>query len=161
MNDHPFDEYFKYYIGKVKHQTLSTAFQQSYDEMNHLLKLVEEQEKWGHSYAEGKWTVGQLLLHIMDTDRIMGYRALSFSRGESLELPGYDHETYAEKSNFMDYDVHRFKEEYLVNRRSLELMFANFSKEMMSNSGSMNGRVLHVEGVGYLICGHQQHHVEV
>ncbi|NQX92027.1 MAG: DinB family protein [Flavobacteriales bacterium] len=161
MSEHPFDEYFKYYISKVEHLSLAEAFEQSIEEMTSILHKVESQDKWNYSYAEGKWTVGQLLMHIMDTDRIMGYRALSISRGESLNLPGYDHESYAVHANHMEYSTSKFRPEYLANRESLRIMFSHFSNELLNRSGTFGGRTLNVEGLGYLLSGHQKHHVEV
>jgi len=117
--------------------------------------------KLGFAYADGKWTVAEVLLHIIDCERIFAYRALRMARNDSTPLPGFDENEYAPNSGASLRTVGSIMEEYLAVRRSTLALFQNLSPEMLSRTGTANGHLFSVEMIGVVTAGHELHHVNV
>lgn len=123
------------------------------------MKLSEEQSNF--AYAEGKWTLKELLQHLIDAERIFIYRALRFSRNDQTELAGWDEELYA-KEYFLDQiSLKNLLEEFDFLRRSNILFFGNLNQEILSRKGVANGNEISVETIGKLIVGHNIHHINI
>ena len=90
--------YYETYISLVKEPDLSDAFANQQEIVNYFFDAIDE-EKAGYTYAPGKWTLKELLQHIIDAERIFSYRALAFARKETISLPGFDENEYAANSN--------------------------------------------------------------
>ncbi|MFC6269004.1 DinB family protein [Frigoriflavimonas asaccharolytica] len=112
-------------------------------------------------YAEGKWSLKEILQHLIDCERIFQFRALSFSRGESHNLPGFDEEIYANNANADSRKLQDLIDEFTVVRQSSLLLFKSFSKEMLANNGFANDNEISVETIGKLVVGHNLHHLNV
>lgn len=121
--------------------------------------LTEEQSLF--AYAEGKWTLKELLLHLSDTERIFQYRILAFARGDQNELPGFDEETYAQISFANERSLGSLIEEYQLIRKSSQILLETLHPSVVSNTGTANGNRLSVEIIGKLIVGHNEHHLNI
>lgn len=121
--------------------------------------LTEEQSLF--AYAEGKWTLKELLLHLSDTERIFQYRILAFARGDRNELPGFDEETYAQNSFANERSLGSLIEEYQLVRKSSQILLETLHPSVVSNTGTANGNRLSVEIIGKLIVGHNEHHLNI
>ncbi|MGR6086670.1 MAG: DinB family protein [Arcticibacter sp.] len=117
--------------------------------------------KLGFAYADGKWTVAEVLLHIIDCERIFSYRALRIARNDSTPLPGFDENEYTPNSGAALRTVGSLMEEYLAVRRSTLALFQNLSPEMLSRTGTANGHLFSVEMIAVVIAGHELHHLNV
>lgn len=128
-----------------------------------LLKTVKDlsEEKMLFRYGEGKWTIKELLQHLIDTERIMSCRALRFSRNDATELPGFDENWYVENSNGNDRNSNDLVEEFICTRRASISLFKSFSDEMLLLSGTANGSDMTVRALGFIIAGHQMHHLKI
>ncbi|MBW8523264.1 DinB family protein [Chryseobacterium chendengshani] len=121
--------------------------------------LTEEQSKF--AYAEGKWTLKEVLLHLSDTERVFQYRILAFARGEKSELPGFDEENYAANSFANVRSLQSLLDEYQLVRNSSLILLETLSLSVLSNIGTANGNQISVETICKLIVGHNIHHLNV
>ncbi|WP_027379729.1 DinB family protein [Chryseobacterium daeguense] len=121
--------------------------------------LTEEQSMF--AYAEGKWTLKELLLHLSDTERVFQYRILAFSRGDQNELPGFDEELYAANSFANERSLSSLLEEYKWVRKSSQILLQTMHPSALKNIGTANGNKIAVETIGKLIVGHNIHHLNV
>lgn len=155
-----FSAYFNSYISRVEDQALVELLQSQSEQWVEILNSISEEASL-YRYSPEKWSVREMVLHITDTERIMAYRALAFSRGEKLELPPFDENHYVVHS---EADLRLLKdltEEWLSVRRSTLSLFRSFSPTQLQREGRFSGASLNVEGIGYLIGGHIRHHHEV
>ncbi len=121
--------------------------------------LTEEQSDF--SYAEGKWTLKEVLLHLSDTERVFQYRILAFARGEKCELPGFDEESYAANSHANERSLKSLIKEYQFVRKSSEILLETLDPSVLNSIGTANGNQLSVETICRLIVGHNLHHLNV
>lgn len=124
------------------------------------LVMISE-DKGSYRYAEGKWSIKDILQHLIDTERIFCFRALSFARGEQKEIFGYDHDAYVENAKADLRTVKSLLEELRRVRQSTIDLFQSFSDEMMFKKGKANGVELSVAQILYIILGHEIHHIGV
>jgi hypothetical protein len=128
-----------------------------------LIALMESipLSKHDYAYAPGKWTLKEVLQHIIDTERVFCYRALCIARKEAQSLPGFDENSYAANSKASNRDWNDLIEEFKVVRAGSKFLFDSFDSEQMENSGVANKNPLYVSGIGYIIAGHAQHHLHI
>ncbi|WP_228458428.1 DinB family protein [Chryseobacterium hagamense] len=122
-------------------------------------KLSEEQSHF--AYAEGKWTLKELLLHLSDTERVFQYRILAIARGDKNELPGFDEENYARNSYANKRSLSSLLEEYRLVRKSSQILLATLNPSVLNNIGTANGNQIVAETIGKLIVGHNLHHLNI
>ena len=125
-----------------------------------LMQSIPE-EKQLYQYAEGKWTVKEVLVHIIDDERIYAYRALRFARNDKTELPGFDQDPYAHHSNANTRNIESIVEEYEAVRLSTIALFNGFSDDVMVRHGIANNNEATVRALGYHIAGHEVHHINI
>ncbi len=152
--------YFKQYIDQVIESDLSTAFSNQLPIIKDLLINITA-KKSEQAYASAKWTLKELLQHIIDTERIFSYRALCFSRKEIVSLPGFDENIYAANSNANAREWLYLVEEFIAVRLSTECLFNSFSAEVMTFSGISNNNKITVNSIGFIILGHFNHHKKI
>ncbi len=140
----------------------------SYKELldHHLISLPAIISKLNPSvlcfaYAEGKWTVAEVLLHLIDCERIFTYRALRIARGDKTPLPGFDENMYVPKSGASSRSAESLVEEYRAVRQSTLTFFQNLDAAALQRCGTANGLDFSVEMIGTIIAGHEVHHIEV
>lgn len=111
-----------------------------------------------HAYAPGKWTVKQVLGHMIDTERIFAYRALVFSR-EATELPGFDQDVYVNNTDFNSRSIQDLAAEFKAVRQSNLYMIKAFTDEQQLRTGVASGFVFSVRAFVYMIAGHEMYHL--
>lgn len=112
-------------------------------------------------YEPGKWTMKDILAHIIDDERVFCYRALRFARNDKTELPGVDQDIDAEFACANDRDISELLDEYNKVRDSSIALFKSFSEEMIERTGKASGFNVSVSALGYLIAGHELHHLKI
>ncbi|WP_294304642.1 DinB family protein [uncultured Chryseobacterium sp.] len=122
-------------------------------------KLSEEQSHF--AYAEGKWTLKELLLHLSDTERIFQYRILAIARGDKNELPGFNEELYASQSFANERHLDSLLEEYQLIRKSSQILLETMHPSALATIGTANGNRISAETIAKLIVGHNLHHLNV
>ncbi|HLZ87699.1 MAG TPA: DinB family protein [Puia sp.] len=140
--------------------------------LQHLKDNFEENKKFIYSlpesllhyrYEEGKWSIKEILVHIVDDERIYAYRALCFARGEKEGLPGFDQDAYAAYSGANERSPDSIFEEYEAVRNSTITLFKHLPEEAFDRMGHGTGTFAGatVRALGYHIAGHEQHHMNV
>lgn len=152
--------YFKKYVDLVPDEDLLTGFQNQAAVIKELLDSITE-EKSMYAYDTGKWTLKELLQHMIDTERIFNYRALAIARKETASLPGFDENTYAANSNANERTWQNLVDEFLVVRSSTEMLYKSFTDEALAASGLSNNNQVSVISLGFITLGHFYHHKNV
>lgn len=119
------------------------------------------QSKGNYRYAEGKWTIKEVVGHILDTERIFCYRALAIARGEKKPLPGFDQDQYVINGKFNDRPLHDLTYEYRLVRESTILLFRSFDQSVLQNRGVASGNEVTVLALMFMTAGHERHHLNI
>ena len=160
VNENEYAPFYKNYIKSLGTVDLFEILNNSLEDLLLTIKHLPE-EKLHFSYQEGKWTIKELVQHIIDAERVLSYRALRFSRNDSTDLQGFNEDWYVENSNGNDRNIEDLLNEFSFVRNSTISLFKSFSDEMFTLSGSINGGDMSVRALGFIIAGHQIHHLKV
>lgn len=152
--------YFEHYINLVPESDILSALKNNHQSILAFIKSIPN-EKLEFRYAENKWTIKQVLNHIIDTERIFSYRALRFSRGDHQLLPGFNENLFAANANLTNTDLNLLLEEFDAVRKSTILQFSQLSDKELLLKGNTSSGENNVLSIGYVIVGHAQHHVNV
>jgi len=155
-----YNPYFDNYISLVKGENILDALESNFKSTRDFLKSIPE-EKGDYAYAEGKWSVKQVIIHITDTERVFAYRALTIARGDNTPLPGYDENVWADNCAAEKRTLADVVEEYLSVRQSTIHLVKSFDEEMFSRKGIANNNPASVVALLYVIAGHEIHHLNV
>ncbi|MGZ5287135.1 MAG: DinB family protein, partial [Flavisolibacter sp.] len=139
--------FYHKYIAKVTANEMDEAFQIHQKELVTTLNSLPE-DKWDFRYAEGKWSIREMVQHMIDTERIFCYRALCFARRDPNPLPGFDENQYVESSKGDQRSTRELIEEMQVVQKASALLFASFTPEMLEQSGVANGNSIYVKAIG-------------
>ena len=118
-------------------------------------------EKRDYRYAEGKWTIKEVLLHILDAERIFAYRALCIARKDKTSFPSFDENLYADNSKAGQRKWEELVEEFKLVRQSNEIMFGSFDNEQLETSGTASNKSTYVLAIGFILVGHVTHHIRI
>jgi uncharacterized damage-inducible protein DinB len=124
-----------------------------------ILSLPEE--KLTSRYAEGKWTIKEILLHIIDDERIYAYRALRFARNDKTELPGFEQDDYAAHSGANGRHIKDILKEFATVRQATISLFEGLDREALVRVGVADGKVMSVRAAAYHIAGHELCHINI
>jgi uncharacterized damage-inducible protein DinB len=154
--------YFERYIqlSVLKGKTIIENLENAQDEFERVLRHLPD-EKHSYSYAAGKWTLKELIQHIIDTERVFCYRALSFARNDQTPLPGFDQDVFIDNDTANERDYYDLLDEMKVLRESSIQLFKSFSKEALLRIGVASDNKMSVRALGYLFSGHQIHHINI
>ncbi|WP_420575572.1 DinB family protein [Ekhidna sp.] len=114
-----------------------------------------------YRYAEDKWSIKEVIQHVIDSERIFAYRALRFARNDKTEIPGFEQNDYVPESNADNRPIHGLMTEFTNVRASTVDLFTSFTNEMKQQTGVSNKVEMSVEALGYIISGHQNHHLTI
>jgi hypothetical protein len=124
-----------------------------------LSDLPKEKELF--AYQENKWTIKELVSHIIDTERIMAYRALRISRNDKVDLLSFNENDFVLNSNANEIPFKELLNEFSLVRASTIAMYKNFNEELLSRVGKASGANLSVNALGYILSGHVLHHLMI
>jgi uncharacterized damage-inducible protein DinB len=156
-----FPPYASMYIDLVPDDgRLLTHLWDNLQSTKHLIQLLPP-DKHLYRYADDKWTIKEILVHIVDDERIYGYRALRFARNDKTQLPGFDQDPFAFHSKANERTIESIVEEYEAVRMSTITLFDGFSDDVMLRRGIANNNEATVRALGYHIAGHELHHVNI
>lgn len=150
--------YYQTYIDKLPNEDLISILKDQKNEFILFLKSLKE-EDLKHSYAEGKWTVAQSLQHIIDTERIFQYRALTIAREDLTPLPGFDQDAYVPVSKAERRNLNSFISEFESVRDAGISLFESFEDGMYCKIGEASKSQLSPRAAGFISAGHQKHHL--
>lgn len=156
----PMPEYFDRYINLCDDVSLKDALQTSINEVNAF--PLKEWEKIGNKvYTPGKWTIKDILQHLIDTERIFAYRALAFSRGETALLPSFDEDRYAAAACATERNLEEIIVELKTLHESTKMLFNSFNSQMLLKTGMGFKGEYSVLSIGFCMLGHQRWHMKV
>ena len=155
-----FQPYYQRYIDKAKGENVSEVIKNHSEEIIHFLSSVPA-AKADHAYAEGKWTLKQLLQHLIDAERVFVYRAMRFARKDSLPLQGFDEDAYAVNAFAEQRKWNELLNELKALRTSTDIFVRSLNMEQLSASGTANNTAMSVNALAFVIYGHLLHHIEV
>ncbi|HTD41630.1 MAG TPA: DinB family protein [Mucilaginibacter sp.] len=147
------------YVASVPGTDVLELLEESKDATYNLFSNMSE-EKAMYAYAENKWTLKQVLGHMIDTERIFAYRALCFSRN-NIELPGFDQDVYVNNTDFNSRTIQSLANEFKVTRESNLYLYRSFSEEQLLRGGKASGHPVTVRGLVYMTAGHEQYHLKL
>ena len=152
--------YYKPYIEALGEVELMNELEHSFTPFIDFLKTIPT-EKQEYRYAEGKWTIKDIIQHIIDAERIFGYRALRISRNDQTPLSGFEENDYVENTDANSRSIQGLLTELSALRHSNLLMFKSFTEEQLTRMGTASNHSISVRALGFLIIGHQKHHQKV
>jgi len=161
MNRPQTDEYPAWgetYIKLVDGDILSILTQQTTDFSDFINSLSDVAD---YAYAPGKWTIKELIGHIIDTERILVYRLMSFARGEKQALPGFEEDEYVAGAHFSDRSLQSFAKEFELLRRANLLLIQSLNEKDLNNAGTASGRQITVRAIVFILAGHIMHHISI
>lgn len=152
------DEFYLKYINLTQEdQELLPLLKKNQSEILNFFESIPD-EKWNYKYGPDKWNILEVLQHLIDTERIFQYRALSFARNDINTLPGYDHNAYVPVSNATSRSSKDLINEFKLVRDAGIALFQSFDTTMLTRLGSMNGNPASARAIGFIIAGHALHH---
>lgn len=155
-----YGDFYEQYIDLVQKPNVIQSLIEQGQRVYTLIQKLDAKEA-DYRYKEGKWSVKEVIGHLVDTERIMAYRALCISRGETKSLPGYDQDEYVETANFDNRSLQNLSTEYDALRNANISLFNSFSEEQTKHTGTANNNTVSVRALAYIIAGHEQHHLNV
>ena len=154
-----YNSFYQKYIDTVGDDVLSELSDQLLSFSQYLRSIPHD--KIDFTYAEGKWTIKELLGHVIDTERIMAYRLLRFARNDSTGLAGFDENHYVTNAHFGNRDFNKMIEEFEAVREANLFLFRSLSEDDLQQKGEANNASLSVRALLFIIVGHVKHHQKV
>lgn len=153
-------EYYHKYINLVIEDDLQTAFKKHQTVLASFLKEIPK-KKWNYRYAEGKWSIKEVVQHIIDAERVFSYRALCFARKDQTPLPSFDENIFAANSKADERSKKDLIRELKTVQESSALLFSSFDEEQLEQTGIASGKSTYVKGIAYILLGHALHHKKI
>lgn len=155
-----YSPYYESYISKVEGENGLTFLKSQLSYASKLFDNIPE-DKGTYSYAAGKWSIKELIGHIVDGERIFAYRALCIARRETQSLPGFEQDDYVKFGNFNKRKLQDLKNEFVTLRESNIVMFNNIDEADLNRRGLANGKEITALAILFIIGGHAAHHLEI
>ena len=157
-------EYAAYYGGYIDNVSNEyTLLEELEISLHRLIKFVQNipMDKFDYRYAEDKWTIKDILQHLIDAERIFAYRALRFSRNDTTPLASFDENSYVVFANANKRSIQDLLTELAVVRQATLSLFKTFSDEELVRIGIASNHPMSVRAIGFVIIGHQNHHQRI
>lgn len=161
LQSNEYGEFYTNYISQVSDEyTLQEELEIS---LHRFIKFVQNipMDKFDYRYAEGKWTIKDIILHLIDAERIFAYRALRFARNDKTDLPGFEENDYVDEANANSRTIMDLLTELSAVRHATLLLFKSFNDEKLFRIGTANNNQMSVRALGFVIIGHQNHHQRI
>ena len=156
-----YSAYYGYYINLVPEGDIISLMKSEHEKTQAILQQIPP-SKGNFRYEPGKWTIKELLQHMIDTERIMNYRALRFARKDKTELPGFEQDDYVTVLEETDrFPLSTFVEDWEILRENTIRLFSRFNDEESERTGKANKVTFSVRALAYINVGHEIHHRNV
>ncbi len=163
LNRKPFKEeypeFFEGYINLVREGNIIEILSEQSQDLQETLSLFSDEDA-DKTYAFGKWTLKELVGHLIDNERLFVARALRISRGDKQMLPGYDQDDYVKNGRFFRRPLKELKEELLLLRAANILFFKSFDDHDLMQRGYVNDYEITVHGILFVLAGHERYHID-
>lgn len=118
-------------------------------------------EKWAYRYADGKWTIGEVLMHLIDSEQVFCYRMMRIARGDKTALAGFDQNAFVDTCDVMSRPMDSVIEEYFTTRKATLCLLDGLNDDVAHNVGNASGYDVSVSALCHIIAGHEIHHMQV
>lgn len=146
------------YISKVDQDIFEILEEQAFS----LPALFERnKDKENYAYAENKWTLKEMLGHIIDCERVFAYRITCFARNEQQHLPGFDENDYVSNARFSERNYEDLIEEFAALRKANLYLYRSLNNDEIHRAGTASGRAINVKSILFVAAGHVIHHVGI
>jgi len=153
--------YFGRYIALTNTDTpLADELEASFAKSIAYLQSIEEGKK-DFAYAAGKWTIGEVVQHLIDVELVMAHRAFRISRMDETDLPGFDHNAFAEVADVSHKSLAELCKELIQVRDVTHIHFRHLNDQSLMHRGVVSGNAVSVRSLGYIIIGHIEHHINI
>lgn len=152
--------FYATYINKVGDGDIIDILKDQQQSTYNFFKSIAA-DKASYAYADGKWTIKQVLGHMIDTERIMTYRALRFARNDRNQLAGFDENDYVANAHHNDLELADLAEEFKLLREANLYFFKSLNTQELQRQGIASGHPINVNALIYIIAGHEQHHINI
>ncbi len=152
--------YYERYISLVADGDIVGTLGKQLEETLALIRGIPE-ARGGFRYAEGKWSVKELIGHVIDSERVFAYRALRFGRGDATSLSGFEQDDFVRGADFDGRSLNDLASEYEHVRRATISLFANLDEAAWNRRGAANNNEVSVRGLAFIVAGHERHHLEI
>jgi len=155
-----YNPYYEKYISLIEEGELLNALERQPSELRSLLNGLDE-EKGKYAYADGKWSIKEVLSHLIDGERIFGYRVLRISRGDETPIEGFEQDGYIENSHANERSFEDLLEELSLQRNANLLMLKNLRDDGWKRLGTASQSPVSVRALGFIMAGHVRHHINI
>jgi hypothetical protein len=155
-----FDPYYDKYISLVTEPDLLKVLEEQPDELDSLLGSLDE-ERGRYAYAEGKWTIKEVMSHLIDGERIFAYRILRISRGDKTPIEGFEQDGYIENSYANERSFDDLLDEFRLQRTANLRLLKNFREDDWARMGTSSEKPISVRALGFIMAGHIRHHIRI
>jgi len=152
-----FVPYYGKYISQVQGDDAGAALQSQLPDSLKMLTPVDEQRAL-HRYAEGKWSIKEVVGHLADCERVFSYRAMRFGRADGTALPGFDENAYVPAGRFDRRPLADLIDEWKTVRAATIALFRSFEGDDLVRMGNASNAPVSVRALAWIICGHELHH---
>ncbi len=153
-------EYYERYISLVEENDIVAVLENQQSELLEFFEKITE-EKSLFAYAEGKWSIKEVIGHLIDGERIFAYRALRISRADKTPIEGFEQDGYIENSNFNNTPFNELTDELFLNRKANLIFFKNLTDEAWLRTGSASENPVSVRALAFIMAGHIRHHLNI
>jgi len=153
-------EYYEKYVSLVTEREIVAAMQNQIAEFTDIFALITE-EQGTFAYAPDKWSINELVGHLIDGERVFAYRALRFSRADKTPIEGFDQDDYVANGDFNSIKLADLVDELSMLRRANILFFKNLTAEMRIQTGTASSAEVSVRALAYIMVGHIRHHLKI
>ena len=160
LDSSEYNKYYQPYISILDEQDLFISLEEGKLIFLDLLKSISV-TKLDYAYEEGKWSIAEILLHLIDSERIFQYRALRFARNDTTPVPGFEQDDYIPNSRANTRDKESIANEFIAVRTSTIALFNSFNAEELARVGLASNSEMSVRALGFVICGHLLHHRKI
>ena len=159
----PVNEYAPFYAGYIQALDNVELLEELEICVHDFIRFVQNipMDKFDFRYAEGKWTIKDIIQHLIDVERVFSYRAMRIARNDTTPLPGFDENFYVANTNANNRSIQDLLSELALVRQSTLFLFKSFTPEQLAKIGTASDKQVSVRAIGFILIGHQKHHQEV
>lgn len=159
-SEHSIPEFYQPYIRIVEDKPIAEVLKNAEKKTIELLFMLSDTQSES-AYQEGKWTIKEIVQHLIDAEVVFTYRALWLARNSGIDLPGFEHNDWVEESHANDFIFSKLLQDFTFQRASTIATFSKFNDNDLKRKGQVNGYKMSPEILGYLIAGHNLHHLNI
>jgi len=160
LQEAEYKEFYATYLNAIGEVELIQELVKGKNQFSEFIQNLNP-SKLSYAYGKDKWTIAEVLMHIIDTERVFQYRALCFSRKDKTALPGFNENDYVNEGRVKGRSKESLLQEFIAVRESTISLFTNLSSEQLLYTGKASNIQWSVGGLGFVACGHQKHHAKI